>query len=148
METLIFLIIIGILSVVFGKGKASKGQSRNRRFLPDNIKEIRTLFNQQLDHYSAKKSSPDIVQQKEFDSIEEKYLQTKKELVVSTLELNNQQDTKSLQTIKGADSAGDKQEEETVFSKNVDDNAIINGIIWAEILGEPRSKKPYFTRKG
>jgi hypothetical protein len=148
METLFFLIIIGILSAVFGKGKTSRGQSRNKSFIPNNLKEIRTLFNQQLDQYSTKKSSQDIVVQKEFENIEKESLRTKKESMISPVELNNLKYTEPLQVNKVTTPVNDNvQVDEIGFSENVDAKTLINGIVWAEILGEPRSKKPYFVRK-
>jgi hypothetical protein len=38
-------------------------------------------------------------------------------------------------------------ESDNIPFEKPDEKAIVNGIIWAEILGEPRAKKPYFPRK-
>jgi hypothetical protein len=149
LETLFFLIIIGVLSAIFSKGKTRTGKSGNKSFLPDNIKEIRTLFNKQFNNFSTEITGPVIVKQEESDSLEKKYLGVKKNFEVSAIELNMQQDVQPLQVKKMTAKVKEiEQEVGSVFSENVDAKTLINGIVWAEILGEPRSKKPYFARKG
>jgi len=148
LQTLLILIVIGILSAVFGKGKLGRGQTRNKSFLPDNLKEIRTLFNQQMENYSTKKPSPVLVNQDESDSLE-KHQSVYKDSEGSLLQINNQQNTEKKQTkIVAAPVQDNRQVDEQVSLDNVDAKTLINGIVWAEILGEPRSKKPHFARKG
>jgi hypothetical protein len=147
LENLIFMIIIGIFSVIVGKSKVKKGQSKTNPFSKKAFEEIRTQINKQLSYEEKGKTSPlkkvntAIMPLKNLEDLENKYLQIKQESAVSRIGMTvaKQVDNKTEVETGPADN---------LYSLTPDEKTLINGIIWSEILGEPRSKKPYLPRKG
>ncbi len=149
METILFLIIVGILSTIFGKGKR-KGTPSAKRPFSTNSKDIRTIF-KELTNYEPSKTSP-INSELKVESInnnlqdlEKEYQQVRQESEISRIgmaasrqiaEKNNDQPIMNK-----------PEDNETVIFEKPDANTLVNGIIWSEILGEPRSKKPYMTKR-
>lgn len=138
METILFLIIAGILSSIFGKAKGKSNPGR-KPFSAKRFSEIRPQVEQQM----MKQRKPVQMstgqparQDTNFPSLEEKYLEIKQK-PVGPIKRPEQPVETTLLEGDFADVTLEKPTEKT----------IINGIIWAEILGEPRAKKPYFTRK-
>lgn len=140
METIIFLIIAGILSSIFGKAKGKSTPGRTKPFTVKGLNERSPQVEPQMTTKSRKSGQVSIGQpahqNTNFHSPEEKYLEIKQQPVVSNKQLEQQKKT----TLFKADS-------QDVSLENPDEKTIINGIIWAEILSEPRAKKPYFPRK-
>lgn len=150
METLVFMIIIGILSTIFGKAKKSNTQSKNKPTFPNKLEEIRTIFNKQFENQTHRRTNsiPE-TQPAILESMEEKYLQVKNDSEVTPSGMSNQPSTGLQRSKKGNEPINDKLEgSDPIFSESLDAKTLINGIIWAEVLGEPRSKKSYFARKG
>ncbi|MFJ5715416.1 hypothetical protein [Neobacillus sp. NPDC093127] len=156
MNTLIIMIVIGIITSMFGKAKNNRGQSQNKPTSPNGIGEIRKLFQELTDHELSEPSpikeptrtSPVMVEQKKAatQNLEKEYLQVRKESEFSRerAAVSRQQKEISKEHVKK-----DKQEEAgTIFSEYPDAKTLVNGIVWSEILGEPRSKKPYFAKRG
>jgi hypothetical protein len=147
LENLIFMIIIGIFSVIVGKSKIKQGQPKNKPFTKKAFEEIRTQVNKQLSYEEKSKTSPikkvrtTKMPLNNLENLENKYQQIKQESEVSRIGMTvAQQEVNKVEVKTGpADS---------LYSLNPDEKTLINGIIWSEILGEPRSKKPYLPRKG
>lgn len=141
METILFLIIAGILSSIFGKGKSKSNSGRTKPFTAKGFTDIRTQVEQQMRNKPRKPGQISIGQPAKVDtnlpSIEGKYLEIEQMPVVPIKHLEQPIESTRLK-VDSADVSLEKPDEKT----------IINGIIWAEILGEPRAKKPYFSRKG
>ncbi len=137
------MIIIGIVSIVFRNAKGKKGASRNKTFSKETFEEIRTLVKKQLDFEESRtngplksKNIPDIPK----DNLENKYLQLKQGTEVKRIGMSvAQQKTDKVEVTP-------RQEDGSDISLNPDEKTLINSIVWAEILGEPRSKKPYRPR--
>jgi hypothetical protein len=137
METIIFLIIVGILSSIFGKAKGKGNLGRPKPFTAKGFEDFRTKVEQQMGSFPRKTgqiSTGQPVEQK-IQNIEEKYQVMKS--VSPSIPVEPMKPNRSTRI-----------EVETVESaiKRPDETTIINGIIWAEILGEPRAKKPYSAK--
>jgi hypothetical protein len=138
METILFLIIAGILSTIFGKSKGKNHPGRSKPFTAKGLGDFRTTVDQQMGSFPRKTGQISTGQpvERKLRDIEEKYQPMK----TSTQRLSAEQ-MKSI--------ASTKMEMEPMDSplERPEEKTIISGIIWAEILGEPRAKKPYFPRK-
>jgi hypothetical protein len=138
LETIIFLIIVGILSSIFGKGKGKSSPGRTKPFTAKGFDDFRTKVEQQMGNIPRKTgqiSTGQPVEQK-FQHIEEKLQQIKTNSPKVTVE-----------PVKPKVSRRIEVKTEDISIKKPDNKTIVNGIIWAEILGEPRAKKPYIPRK-
>ncbi|MGX6442796.1 hypothetical protein ACWM35_06140 [Neobacillus sp. K501] len=136
METILFIIIAGILSTIFGKAKR-QGQPKGaksiktkdfhgiRSMLEQPQKNSRKEIGEITTGLPVKSSSP---------KFEEKYQPIKKDIEINPV-------GKIYPQSKG------KLEEEQVFTHEQDEKTIINGIIWAEILGPPRAKRPFSNKR-
>jgi hypothetical protein len=139
METILFLIIVGILSSIFGKAKGKSNHERTKPFTAKGFTDIRHQVEQQMMNKPRKSGQISTGQPAKADtklpSIEGKYLEIKQKPVVPI----KQQELPIESTLLKVDSAD-------VSLEKPEEKTILNGIIWAEILGEPRAKKPYFSR--
>jgi hypothetical protein len=149
LENLIFMIIIGIFSVIVGKSKIKQGQPKNNPFSKKAFEEIRTQVNKQVSYVEKRKTSP-IKKERNaamtlnnLENLENKYQQLKQESDVSRIGMTVSQ---AQQTVNKAEVKTEALD--SLYSLNPDEKTLINGIIWSEILGEPRSKNPYLPRKG
>lgn len=138
METILFLIIAGILSTIFGKAKGKNSPGRTKPFTAKGFDDFRTKVEQQMAGFPKKTgpiSTGQPVEQKS-QNIEGNYQQMKTNSPEMTVE-----------PVKPNVSTRIAVETVDISLKKPDNTTIVNGIIWAEILGEPRSKKPYIPRK-
>ncbi|WHY65757.1 hypothetical protein [Neobacillus sp. SuZ13] len=148
MESFLFMIIIGIVSIVFRNAKGKKGESRNKTFSKGTFEEIRNLVKKQLDIEESRTNGPlkpkntPTVPKDNLGHLEKKYLQLKQEPEVKRIGMTVAQHKSEKVKVNPGHEDGSE------ISLNPDEKALINGIIWAEILGEPRSKKPYRPRNG
>jgi hypothetical protein len=138
LETILFLIIAGILSSIFGKAKGKNNPGRTKPFTAKGFNDIRTQIEQQMMNKPRKlgqfsTGQPAAFQDTNLPGIEENYLETKQKAVVPIKKLEHPIEP----TVLEVDSAD-------VLLEKPNEKTIINGVIWAEILGEPRAKKPYF----
>ena len=144
METIIFLIIVGILSSIFGKGKGKNNPGGSKPFSGKGFEDLRKMVEVQMDNFPKKTgqiSTGQPVKQSNIKhtSIEDKYQELKqKPEVVDKMQGSQPQPLKVSRI---------QSETDNVPLDKPDEKTIINGIIWAEILGEPRAKKPYFSKK-
>jgi len=142
METILFLIIVGILSSIFGKAKGKNNPGRTKPFSAKGFDEFRTKVEQQMMGVPRNKGQISTGQpakkETNLQSMEEKYPEIKQYPGISGTQV------KKLHPNKGVNI---EVESDNIPFENPDEKAIVNGIIWAEILGEPRAKKPYFPRK-
>lgn len=141
------MIIIGIVSVLFGRSKHKQGQTKNRPFSKATFEEIRTQVKKQLSYVEDKKTSPispehktNVFNNKNLGNLENKYLQMKQEPNVNRIGMSMAQQKVDNNPVST------NQADEGLHSLKPDEKTLINGIIWSEILGEPRSKKPYLPR--
>jgi uncharacterized membrane protein len=146
LESILIMIVIGIVSVLFRRSKNKQGQHKNKPFSRTTFEEIRTQVKKQLSYVEDKKTGTHKPEHKtnvilkNLDNNENKYLHYKQESEVNRNGITILVDKND--KIKG----NIVKEDEGMFSLHPDEKAIINGIIWSEILGEPRSKKPYRPR--
>lgn len=147
MESLVFMIIIGIVSVLFGRSKHKQGQPKNRPFSKAAFEEIRTQVKKQLSYVEDKKTSPisperktDVFNNKDQGNLKKKNLQMKQEPKVNRIGMSMAQQKVDNNPVST------NQVDEVPHSLKPDEKTLINGIIWSEIIGEPRSKKPYRPR--
>ncbi|MEH7254771.1 hypothetical protein V7111_21930 [Neobacillus niacini] len=138
METIIFLIIAGILSSIFGKAKGKNSPVRTKPFTIKGFDDFLTKVDQQLGNTSIKTRQISTVQpvQHKFQDIEEnQHVKVDSQMAPA-------------EPVKRTVPAKKKVVTEDFKFERPDEKTIINGIIWAEILGEPRAKKPYLSKKG
>jgi hypothetical protein len=139
METILFLIIAGILSSIFSKARGKSNPGRTKPFTAKGFTEIRTQVEQQMMNKKRIPGQISVGQPAKANSnlpnIETKYQEIKQQPVVPI----KPPEQHSESTLLKGDSAD-------VSLEKPDEKTIVNGIIWAEILGEPRAKKPYFSK--
>ncbi|MBV7507530.1 hypothetical protein KW850_20010 [Bacillus sp. sid0103] len=146
MESLLVMIVIGIISVLFGKSKNKQGKPKSKPFSKATFEEIRTQVKKQLSYVEDKKSSQIKPEHKtnvirnNLENLEQEYVQLKQQLEVNRNGITMAQQKTDNIRVKQF------QEDENHFSFNPDEKMLLNGLIWSEILGEPRSKKPYRPR--
>jgi hypothetical protein len=144
METILFLIIAGILSSIFGKAKGKNNPGKTKPLPAKGFADFRTKVEQQMMGIPRNKGQISTGQpakkETNLQSMEAKYQEIKQNPVNSKTQRNQLKIRESAARMK-------VESDETPFEKP-DEKTIINGIIWAEILGEPRAKKPYYPRKG
>lgn len=139
METLLFLIIIGIISTIFRKGK--KPMTKYKPFSKNTFEDTRAHFQNEPVKTKFKHSK----QNNEKD-IEKAYQKVKQKMATGST-VNHSQE-KPAETSQKARVDHNVVVEETAISVEPTPQKVINGIIWAEILGEPRSKKTFYAKKG
>ncbi|MDQ0197250.1 hypothetical protein [Neobacillus ginsengisoli] len=153
MNTLIFMIIVGIISTIFSKAKGNKGPTKKKTYSFNNIDDLRELFNNNKTTNHPQRQTRTIPsvnienQPDNMESIEKKYLKIKQvsEANPVGMVILPPPEQKLIEPVKKIEN--DKKEEERLaFSDIPDAKTLVNGIIWSEILGEPRSKKPYFAK--
>jgi hypothetical protein len=143
METIIFLIIVGILSSIFGKAKGNSNPGRTKSFSGKGFDDLRRMVESQMEIKPVKTGQISTGEPVKQDiaiqpiTIEEKYQELKQKPVVDRIQVGNSRNEAPRIVVESEDIPFEKP----------DDKTIINGIIWGEILGEPRAKKPYFSRK-
>jgi hypothetical protein len=140
LETIIFLIIAGIFSTIFSKAKGNNGQ-KNKPFTANRFDDVRTLFesqtteSEQLAIPKMVSRGQQVLQEVNLQDIEKKYQQMKQESEPSRVSRKDSHNRMN--------KPRPKIQVEEIVSVSPDKNTVINGIIWSEILGEPRSKRPY-----
>nr|WP_263325683.1 hypothetical protein [Neobacillus sp. Marseille-Q6967] len=134
METILFIIIAGILSTFFSRAKSKPKPAKAKPFTAKGFNDIRTQFEQHTRNAAKQISTGQPV----MEGFKEKYQE-----VTSEIEPNQGG------RMHNASYKTKVKVEEKITTTNVpDEKAIINGIIWSEILSEPRAKRPYFSKKG
>ena len=151
METILFLIIVGVISTIFGKTKSTQGKSRNKPFSVGNMKDIRTLFDEYTNEkpretFSDETKTHTEVPQNLIKNLEKEYVQVRQESEASRtrMAVTRQQ---AEQVIAPTTKVNQQETNIPVALENPDATTIVNGIIWSEILGEPRAKRPYFSKR-
>lgn len=150
METILFLIIAGVLSTIFSKGKSKGTTSAKKPFSTKSMKEIRNLFTE-FTNNEMNKTRPiksDIKADSHINNLktlEQEYQQVRQESESSRMGIaasRQQAEKTNERSIKSK-----LEENEAVNLEKPDANTLVNGIIWSEILGEPRSKNPYRAKR-
>lgn len=149
MEKLIFLIIVGLISTIIGKAKQTNGGPASKPMIPKQFEDIKKLFNPSVEaippgNTVANKAEIEELRPVEQECMERKYYDIKKETEeMIPSEYKDQHEISTIEPVKGS-----TESVKDFLSENAEKKALINGIIWSEILGEPRSRKPHFARKG
>jgi hypothetical protein len=137
--------------MVFNKGKKNRTPSTKKPFSRNGIDEIRTIFKELTTIEKNHTNSPISSEEKnkslkpKVKDLENEYLHVRQESETSRMGMS----VARKQEEEPREQAGRHQHEgiEEVSFEKPDANTIINGIIWSEILGEPRSKKPYIAKR-
>lgn len=150
MEILFFIIIAGILSSIFGKGKTNKqDQRRNKPISFETFEEIKTFMQNetnkrtkpvQSEAQHPQPSNPELINRQRVKHKVQVHMQEQENQNLQKEGVEALPRVKEHRYIETA-------EEKSFLQEEPDASMIINGIVWAEILGEPRSKNPHFTRK-
>ncbi|MBT2656716.1 hypothetical protein J7E81_15975 [Bacillus sp. ISL-18] len=145
METIVIMIIAGIVSMIIHKNKNTPGQTR-RNPAGKPLGEIQTMFKEITENFTTEtkplrtENKPKL--QRSLNTLEVEYEQVRQESQASRIGMaaaRNQSANRDI--IKN-------QEEVTPdLTLNPDQRTVIDGLIWSEILGEPRSKNPYIMKK-
>lgn len=133
MENLIFLVIAGLISLVFNRIKQNqpKQEPRSPRPVPE-----------QKNDYSE----PDTYFEKGIETIatqgENKFLEKQQEAKQRIADLKSKEQVyrQRVQRMKPVNKAP-KKKEPSVNLRNIGSNDIVKGIVLSEVLGPPRSKK-------
>ena len=143
METILFMIIVGVISTIFGKAKNNQKQWQKKPHSIKGMDELRTLFDEVVNPSRQTVSSPAVKTEEQIKTsernLEKEFLQVRRESEASRIgRAASRQQAESLDEQKRK-----TEERETVSLEDQEGRAIINGIIWSEILAEPRSKRPF-----
>jgi hypothetical protein len=152
---IIFIILVAVISSLFRKKKESskdpKGQQRNnhpmekkRSQTPAAFNEVREVFKEVSRSFSNPTASSN--QKKERPYFEEKKV-IKQQVEEVTQPMLTKFDTESMgsETPTPFRPAIQEKSKETM---EMDGKKIVDAIIWSEILGPPRARKPFLkTRK-
>ncbi|MGG3562194.1 hypothetical protein ABES03_11380 [Neobacillus rhizosphaerae] len=151
METILFLIIVGVISTIFGKTKGTQGKAGNKPFSVGNMKDIRTLFDEftkekPRETFSVETNTHMEVPKNLLKNLENEYVQVRQESEASRTRMaaTRQQ---AERVIEPATKIKHQEITKPVALENPDVNTFVNGIIWSEILGEPRAKRPYLSKR-
>ncbi|MGG3469378.1 hypothetical protein ABES02_18100 [Neobacillus pocheonensis] len=154
METVVFLIIIGILSTIFGRNKGKKLPPKNKPLSLNTFEELKKIFQNVTDSQHPQLRKPSVQTKIESQpstrkqDLEKKYLQIKQDSETVQNGFTSPVNSSIQKLDKHKDPISSTSSDyEVLVSEAPDANTLINGIIWSEILGEPRSRKPYFPRK-
>lgn len=153
---IIILIILGILSSLFQKmGKGSKDrQEKSKPFtetttIPDIFRDIEEAFEDMQKGFEketrekkdpVEKHGPPLPQMAKEAELEEKEQENEYLRALNKLERRKDKREEKEKAVKN------ETEQNAPPSLNVEDT-VLNGIIWSEILGPPRSKNPRFPMK-
>ncbi|ALC89895.1 hypothetical protein AM500_08980 [Bacillus sp. FJAT-18017] len=134
METIILFIIIAAISTFFGKAKENPNEKR-RRSLPELKKEFQEVY-KEVSRADIPKSLKEIERRT-----------TKKTAVpqpkpAEPLKIADKAPVKASRV--SAEPVQDKTEEDQMIS--VSEKNLADAVVWAEILGPPRSKRPHYRR--
>jgi hypothetical protein len=145
LETLLFLIIIGIISTIFGKGKGknSKPFQMGKPFTANTFDDFKRIFQTEI----PKEIQSEMKEVLNKENIQEKYQKAKQELAESPSLWSSPKQAEVAQGRIRATSSKQAEEDQPIILEKPNPDTLINGVIWAEILGEPRSKKPYYVNK-
>ncbi|MGG1400501.1 hypothetical protein ABE288_22165 [Bacillus salipaludis] len=145
METILFLIIIGVLSSVFGKAKANRTPSKNKSYTFNQFDEFRELVSEKVTPKQKKSitrvEEPTVIP----GNIEINYHQIKQEAESISTGVSRVHERQIAEDLKPH--ALDKEDHNELISDRPDAQTLINGIIWSEILGAPRAKRPFYSRR-
>ncbi|HJV17285.1 MAG TPA: hypothetical protein VJ546_07885 [Bacillales bacterium] len=140
MESLALLIIIGILTALFNKNKAvKKGFSKAKPFV-SNYGNVQDIYKKLKEVTTTKYSDLSQEEPTLLDQVNLEYTEKMAKRKEETSEMKQDQlvqKRKEVQEVKNV----------STTINQVDNNYLVNAIIWSEILGEPRAKKPYSSRR-
>lgn len=147
METLILLIIIGALSALFRKG--NNRAAKPKPYPGKSCGELLALFKSETKANLPKLVKPVVKEVKTGPSnqtyrSENSPVQQRqsRKLLESSLALSAQPQKESRKLL-----LPEENPSSMLVTEEVDTESLINGIIWSEILGEPRARKPYIARR-
>lgn len=140
LESLALLIIIGILTALFNKNKAvKKGFSKAKPFV-SNYGNVQDIYKKLKEVTTTKYSDLSQEEPTLLDQVNLEYTEKMAKRKEETSEMKQDQlvqKRKEVQEVKNV----------STTINQVDNNYLVNAIIWSEILGEPRAKKPYSSRR-
>lgn len=146
METILFMIIVGIISTIVGKTKSNQVKPGSKPFSMGQLKDVGKLFdeftnNKPRETFSVETEKHTESKQRSLDHLQKEYEQVRQESETSRKKMaaGRQQAESS--------KIDDHQQTESLSLEHPDSNTLVNGIIWSEILGEPRAKRPYFQKR-
>ncbi|WP_413308686.1 hypothetical protein AA0X95_10695 [Bacillus sp. 1P10SD] len=148
METILFMIIVGIISTIVGKSKSNQGKPRSKPFSVEPMKDVRTLLDEFINKKPRETFSVETKtdsKQSPLDNFEKEYEQVRQESESSRTRMAAAR--KQAEKIIVPSKVDNHQQAESSSLEHPDLNTLVNGIIWSEILGEPRAKRPYFSKR-
>ncbi|MEH7120830.1 hypothetical protein V7128_25995 [Neobacillus vireti] len=146
LETIIIMIIVGFFSMIVKKGKNSQGQSI-RKPSGKTFRDIQTAFKGITDN-SAENIKP-LKKESELKPIESSFSTFEKEF--QQVRLESEAGRIGMAAVRNQNANGQskntREEIKTQALVNSEPQTVLNGLIWSEILGEPRSRNPYNVKK-
>jgi len=151
---IIFIILVAVISSLFRKKKVSSNDSKgqktinqpmeNKRSQPNNpFDEIKGLFKELTGSLSDGTNTPN-------RKMGNPYPEEKKGVQQSVEEFNqkmsNDWESESLKRVESP-SLSLNQEKPKDKEIEMDETKLVDAVIWSEILGPPRAKKPYRTMR-
>ncbi|MCM3725173.1 hypothetical protein M3226_05595 [Neobacillus cucumis] len=145
METILIMIVVGVISMIFRKTKNNQGQSIRKPFgnrLGDIQTMIKDITDIPKDTMAKQTENKQGLLQSNQGKLEKEYLQVRQESEAGRMGM-------AVARTQTANEGPIKNQEEIKFTiaENPDPRTVITGIIWSEILAEPRSKNPYTVKK-
>ena len=138
LETIIIMIVVGVFSLILRKAKPNQAHT-GRKPLSSRTGNIQNFMKEITDNPSKDTKQEPLQSNK--NKFEKEYQQVRQESEAGRIGMatvrNQAVNKEALKNQEGM---------EPLITDSPDSRTIINGLIWSEILGEPRSKKPYMVK--
>lgn len=143
MEQFLLFIIVAIVSLIFNRSKMNSQKQtdqrpKTRRDISESQPEVQEFDFENVREAKTLQEAAEILVFKDKPSIEEK----KVELERTYEELKRKEERQRNKVSAVKQQVASKDKEQTVTFQ-LNSNDVVNGIIMSEILGAPRSRKPY-----
>ncbi|PLS01194.1 hypothetical protein [Neobacillus cucumis] len=142
METILIMIVVGVISMIFGKTKNNQGYQGRNPF-PRRLEQIQTRFKDFSDSLS-KDTTLFTAEEKtsNMNKLETEYLQVRQESETGRMGM-----AAARKQTERREAIPNQEENKPYITDTLEAQTVINGVIWSEILGEPRAKKSYRVKK-
>jgi CRISPR/Cas system CMR-associated protein Cmr5 small subunit len=140
LESIALMIIIGILTALFNKNKAvKKGFSKAKPFV-SNYGNVQDMYKKLKEATTTKYSDFSQKEPTLLEQVNVEYTEKMAQIQEETSVMKQDQLVQKPEEVQ-------KIKNESTTINQIDNNHLVNAIIWSEILGEPRAKKPYSSRR-
>lgn len=142
METILIMIVVGVISMIFGKTKNNQGYQgrkpslRRLEQIQTRFKDFSDILSKDTTVFNAEEKTSNL------NKLETEYLQVRQESEAGRMGM-----AAARKQMERGEAIRNQEEIKPDITDTLEAQSVINGVIWSEILGEPRAKKPYMVKK-